>query len=69
MRLASITAAVVVAARSTEFLPAKAAAFIHVTAWSLWLGSNFWTTFVGGITMFKNMPRQTFGRVQVCAFH
>ena len=49
-------AAVIIAARSTEFVPVKVAALVHVLAWGLWLGSNIWTTFAVGITMFKNMP-------------
>ncbi len=65
MRLGLLTAAVALAARTTEFVPVNVAAFIHVIAWGLWLGSNVWTTFVAGITMFKNLPRQTFGRLQV----
>ncbi len=65
VRLAWVSAALIVAARSTEFLPVKAAGFIHVLAWGVWLGSNVWTTFIAGITMFKNLPRQTFGKLQV----
>lgn len=53
------------AARSTEFLPAQIAVFLHVVFWGLLLGANVWTTFIAGITMFKNLPRQTFGRLQV----
>lgn len=48
VRLAWVSAAVVLAARSTEFLPTQAAAFLHVAAWGLWLGSNIWTTFIAG---------------------
>ena len=66
VRLGLLTAAVALAARSTEFVPVQVAAFIHVISWGLWLGSNIWTTFVAGITMFKNLPRQTFGRLQAC---
>ncbi|KAK9904742.1 hypothetical protein WJX75_001688 [Coccomyxa subellipsoidea] len=68
VRLAWVSAALIVAARSTEFLPVNAAAFIHVMAWGLWLGSNIWTTFIAGITMFKNLPRQTFGKLQAKLF-
>lgn len=28
-------------------------------------GTNLWTTFFAGITMFKNLPRQVFGKLQV----
>ncbi|CAL5220682.1 g2731 [Coccomyxa viridis] len=68
VRLAWVSAAVIIAARSTEFVPVKVAALVHVLAWGLWLGSNIWTTFAVGITMFKNMPRQMFGRVQAKLF-
>ena len=43
-----MSAAIVVAARSTEYVPAKVAALIHLLAWGLWLGSNIWTTFAVG---------------------
>ncbi|BDA49679.1 probable transmembrane protein 205 at C-terminar half [Coccomyxa sp. Obi] len=68
VRLAWVSAALIVAARSTEFLPVKAAGFIHLLAWGVWLGSNVWTTFIAGITMFKNLPRQTFGKLQAKLF-
>jgi hypothetical protein len=67
VRLAWVSAAVVIAARSTEYLPSHVAAFIHVNSWGLLIGTNLWTTFIAGITMFKNLPRQTFGRLQVCS--
>ncbi len=46
-----MSAALVVAARSTEFLPVNVAVFIHLMAWGLWLGSNIWTTFIAGGTV------------------
>lgn len=57
-------AAVAAAAGSSAFLPSKAAAFIHVAAFGIWLGTIMWNTFFVGLTMFKHMPRQMFGRVQ-----
>lgn len=51
-----MSAAVIVAARSTEYIPVKVAVLVHLLAWGLWMGSNIWTTFAVGITMFKNMP-------------
>ena len=68
VRLAWVAAAVIVAARSSEYVPAKVAVCTHLLAWGLWMGSNIWTTFAVGITMFKNMPRQMFGRVQAKLF-
>lgn len=40
------------------------AAMLHLSAYSIWLGTNVWTTFVAGITMFKSLPRQQFGKLQ-----
>jgi len=40
------------------------AAMLHLSAYSIWLGTNFWTTFIAGITMFKSLPRQQFGKLQ-----
>jgi predicted membrane protein len=45
-------------------LSSKAAATIHLLAFGTWFGSVFYTTFIAGLAMFKNMPRQTFGKVQ-----
>jgi hypothetical protein len=38
--------------------------FIYASSLGIWFGTSIWTTFVAGITMFKNLPRQTFGRLQ-----
>jgi hypothetical protein len=46
----------------------KAAATIHLLAYGTWLGSVFYTTFIAGFTLFKNLPRQTFGKVQAKLF-
>lgn len=43
-------------------------ALLHLTTFGAWLGANIWTTFFAGITMFKNMPRQQFGRLQAKLF-
>ncbi len=52
------------ASRGTAYLPAAGIAFVHLLAWGTWLGTLVYTTFVVGLTLFKNLPRQTFGRVQ-----
>mmetsp|Transcript_79860 Transcript_79860/g.200973 ORF Transcript_79860/g.200973 Transcript_79860/m.200973 type:complete len:270 (-) Transcript_79860:186-995(-) len=44
------------------------ASMLHLTAYAIWLGTNFWTTFIAGISMFKNLPKQTFGRLQAVLF-
>ena len=41
-------------------LPPKAAATVHLLSFSTWFGTVFYTTFVAGITMFKNLPRYDF---------
>ena len=38
-------------------LSPKAAATVHLLSFSTWFGSVVYTTFVAGITMFKNLPR------------
>ena len=45
-------------------LSSKAAASIHILSFGIWFGTVFYTTFVAGITMFKNLPRRTFGSLQ-----
>ncbi|KAL4427167.1 hypothetical protein ABPG77_001171 [Micractinium sp. CCAP 211/92] len=64
VRLLAATAVVAAAARGTAYLPATGVAFVHLLAYGTWLGTIVWTTFVAGFTMFKNLPRQTFGRLQ-----
>mmetsp|Transcript_19855 Transcript_19855/g.60172 ORF Transcript_19855/g.60172 Transcript_19855/m.60172 type:complete len:261 (-) Transcript_19855:25-807(-) len=39
-------------------------AFSHLTAHSFWFGSMLYTTFIAGMTMYKNLPRKTFGNLQ-----
>ncbi|KAJ9529501.1 hypothetical protein QJQ45_013853 [Haematococcus lacustris] len=68
VRATATLAAVTAAAGSSALLPGRLAAFMHVAAFGLWLGSNIWNTFFVGLTMFKHMPRQTFGRVQSALF-
>ena len=63
-RILAMAAAVGVGACCTDVISAKWGAFVHLVAFATWFGSNFWTTFVGGITMYKNLPRQTFGNLQ-----
>lgn len=42
----------------------KAAATLHLLAFATWFGTVVYTTFIAGITMFKNLPRRTFGTLQ-----
>ena len=45
-------------------LPPSAAATVHLLSFSIWFGTMVYTTFVAGITMFKNLPRRVFGTLQ-----
>ena len=59
VRLIAVSAAVLAAARfSPAYLSSKALGFVHLLAFGTFLGTNIWTTFVAGLTMFKNLPRQ-----------
>lgn len=53
-------------AAACAFLPATRV--MHLTAFSFWFGTNVWTTFIAGITMFKSLPRQQFGKLQANLF-
>jgi hypothetical protein len=64
VRFAALAAVVAAAARSTAFLPSAALGFVHVLAYGTWFGTLAWTSFVFGIVAFRNLPRQTFGRLQ-----
>lgn len=45
-------------------LSPKAAATVHLLSFATWFGTVVYTTFIAGITMFKNLPRRTFGKIQ-----
>lgn len=63
VRLTAVCAAVFVAARfSPSYLSNRALGFVHLLAFGTFLGTNIWTTFVAGLTMFKNLPRQVRGK-------
>lgn len=62
--LAILSGAVLLAAKGTTALAPQGAAFVHIAAYGVWLGTVVWTTLVAGLTMFKNLPRQTFGKLQ-----
>jgi hypothetical protein len=46
--LPAAAATVAAAARGTALLPSSGIAFVHLLAYSTWLGSLVWTTFVAG---------------------
>ena len=62
--LAALGAAGYVSGSPLASLPGKTAATIHLMSFGTWFGTVFYTTFIAGITMFKNLPRKTFGRLQ-----
>jgi len=37
---------------------------LHLCTFASWFGTTVWVSFVGGIVMFKNLPRHVFGRLQ-----
>lgn len=37
---------------------------VHLAAFSTWLGVQVWVTFIAGVTMFRHLPRHTFGFIQ-----
>lgn len=67
-RSAAILAALAAAGLSSKSPIATAGsaagAVLHELSFSTWFGTVAYTTFVAGITMFKNLPRQTFGKLQ-----
>jgi Domain of unknown function (DUF4149) len=65
VRIAALIAATALAARGSLLVPGALPTFVHLLSFGIWLGSTVYTTFFAGIIMFKNLPRQTFGKVQV----
>ena len=49
-------------------LPTQAGALLHLLSFATWFGTMVYTTFIFGITAFKNLPRQTFGKLQAKLF-
>ena len=69
-RCSAIVLSIALAGQSplSSALSAQAAATIHLLSFGTWFGTMAYTTFVLGITMFKNLPRQTFGKLQAKLF-
>ncbi len=51
-----------------HLLSAQSMAALHLFSFSTWFGTMVYTTFILGITMFKNLPRKTFGTLQAKLF-
>lgn len=63
-RAGTFVSVIAALAAGTRQLGVRAAAFAHLSSFAVLLGSMTYTTFFAGITMYKNLPRQTFGRLQ-----
>eukprot|EP00879_Flechtneria_rotunda_P007162 GHRR01007516.1.p1 GENE.GHRR01007516.1~~GHRR01007516.1.p1 ORF type:complete len:223 (+),score=77.89 GHRR01007516.1:460-1128(+) len=63
-RAFGVAATVAATAASTTVMPSQGANFVHLLAYGIFLGTNVWNSLFVGLTMFKSMPRQMFGRVQ-----
>jgi hypothetical protein len=64
VRLGVLALAILLSAGSSLGGGAAGATAAHVLAWGAQLGTTVYTTFFAGVLMFKNLPRQTFGRLQ-----
>lgn len=51
-----------------HLLSAQSMAALHLFSFATWFGTMVYTTFILGITMFKNLPRKTFGNLQAKLF-
>ena len=58
MRLLTVAAGVAAVSGGTTVLSFQGAAMVHLLAYGTLLGTLVFNTFVVGLTMFKNMPRQ-----------
>jgi hypothetical protein len=71
-RSIAILGAIAAAGLSTNspfrLLSAQSMAAMHLFSFATWFGTMFYTTFILGITMFKNLPRKTFGTLQAKLF-
>ena len=68
VRAAALLAALALAGGSSVLVSAKLGAFVHLLAYSAWTGSMLYVTFIAGLTMFKNMERRAFGKLQAKLF-
>jgi len=64
VRLGALAAAVLLSAGSSLGGGSAGAVAAHALAWGTQLGTMVYTTFFAGLLMFKNLPRQTFGKLQ-----
>lgn len=65
VRLSSVMAVVALSAKASgTFLSMQALGFLHMMGFGMWFGTVGWTSTVFGIVAFRNLPRQTFGKLQ-----
>lgn len=66
VRSAIVLSALALAGLSSPFskLPSATLGTVHLLSFATWFGTVFYTTFIAGLTMFKALPRQTFGKLQ-----
>lgn len=65
VRILAVLAGVGYAMKTTGVVvPKLAATYVHLMMYGAGFGSLMYTTFVLGLVMFKNLPRQTFGKLQ-----
>ena len=65
VRILAVLAGVGFAMKQTGVVvPKLAATYVHLMMYGAGFGSLMYTTFVLGLVLFKNLPRQTFGKLQ-----
>jgi len=68
VRLGALALAALLSAGSSLGGGAAGTVAAHTLAWGVQFGTTIYTTFFAGILMFKNLPRQTFGKLQAHLF-
>jgi hypothetical protein len=63
-RSSAILLSLFLTSSSSITIPARVSAILHMLSFGTWFGTMSYTTFILGLTMFKNLPRQTFGKLQ-----
>jgi hypothetical protein len=49
---------------SSLLLSTQSLSLIHLLSFATWFGAAVYTTFIAGITMFQNLPKKVFGKLQ-----
>jgi hypothetical protein len=64
MMVVRLGTAVGLVMRFTKGVPRQVTLFTHLLSYGTYFGTVLYTTFILGIVLFKELPRQTFGKVQ-----